>query len=110
MEGKPLPITDADAEARGFERSLIEWDSCQPDGTDVHSRTIVRDDLLCTTYRPGTMHDGTEGELYDLIADPLQRVNLWDDPSRQSVKADLLADLFDNLVESTMELRPQAPV
>jgi len=110
MEGKPLPVSDADADDRGFERSLVEWDSCQPDGTDVHCRTIVRDNLVCTMYRPGTMHDGTEGELYDLIADPLQRVNLWDDPSRQGIKADLLADLFDNLVESTMELRPQAPV
>ena len=110
MEGKPLPITDADAEARGFERSLIEWDSCQPDGTEVHSRPLLRDGMLCTTYRPGTMHDGTEGELYDLEADPLQRINLWDDPARQGLRADLLADLFDNLVESTMDLRPQAPV
>ena len=25
--------------------------------------------------RPGTVHDGTEGELYDLADDPLQRVN-----------------------------------
>ena len=55
-------------------------------------------------------NDREFSELYDLVADPLQRVNLWDDPSRQSIKADLLADLFDNLVESTMELRPQAPV
>ena len=30
--------------------------------------------------RPGTVHDGSEGELYDLADDPLQQVNRWDDP------------------------------
>ncbi len=29
----------------------------------------------------GTVHDGTEGELYDLDDDPLQRRNRWDDPA-----------------------------
>ena len=36
------------------------------------------------------MHDGTEGELYDLRDDPLQRVNRFDDPSlRRSFAATL---------------------
>ena len=30
---------------------------------------------------PGPLHDGTEGELYDLADDPLQRVNRFDDPA-----------------------------
>jgi arylsulfatase A-like enzyme len=92
MEGKPLPIDDADADARGFERVLTEWDS-ELFGVDVHVRTLTRDGWVCSTYGPGTSHDGTEGELYDLTDDPLQRVNRWSDPSVASLRDDLVADL-----------------
>ena len=78
--GPTLPVDDADADARGFERVLTEWDS-ELFGTDVHLRTIMRDHWVCSAYLPGTSHDGTEGELYDLDDDPLQQVNRWDDPA-----------------------------
>jgi arylsulfatase A-like enzyme len=110
MEGAPLPVDDADADARRFERVLTEWDSRQPDGTEVHLRTITRDGFVCTTYRPGTVHDGTEGELYDLALDPLQQVNLWDDPARRATRDDLLDDLADHLVELADPRRAEAPV
>jgi hypothetical protein len=42
-------------------------------------------------------YDGTEGELYDLKNDPLQWVNLWDDPKWKGVKSDLTADLYDSM-------------
>ncbi len=96
MEGRALPVDDADADARGFERVLTEWDS-ELFGVGVHLRTITRDGWVCTVYRPGTVHDGTEGELYDLAADPLQRVNRWDDPAVRSVRDDLVDDLEANL-------------
>ena len=48
---------------------------------------------MCTIYGPGTSHDGTEGELYDLVHDPLQQVNLFNDPSRASLRDDLIDDL-----------------
>jgi hypothetical protein len=35
------------------------------------------------------MHDGSEGELYVLGDDPLQRVNRFDDPALASVRATL---------------------
>ena len=95
MEGKPLPVSDTDAEARGFERALTEWDS-ELFGVSVHLRTITRDGWVCTTYQPGTSHDGTEGELYDLVDDPLQRVNRWDDPGAAVIRSDLVADLWDH--------------
>jgi len=93
MEGKPLPVSDHDADSRGFERSLTEWDSVLF-GVEVHLRTITRDGWVCTTYRPGSAHDGSEGELYHLADDPLQRVNLWDDPAYASIRSDLVADLW----------------
>lgn len=95
MEGRALPVDDADAGARGFERALTEWDS-ELFGVDVHLRTITRDGWVCTTYLPGHSHDGTEGELYDLTHDPLQRVNRWDDPACAALRSDLLADLWDH--------------
>ena len=91
MQGSSLPIDDSN----GPERVLTEWDS-ELFGVDVHLRTVTRDGWVCTTYRPGTVHDGTEGELYNLGEDPLQRDNRWSDPSHRSVRDDLVADLRDS--------------
>lgn len=110
MQSQALPTDDGDADARGFGRVLTEWDS-ELFGVGVHLRTITRDGWVCTAYRPGAVHDGTEGELYDLTADPLQQRNLWDDPSAAATKTDLLADLWDNQPEAhDPRLEVEAPV
>ena len=110
MEGKPLPVDDLDADTRGFERVLTEWDS-ELFGVGVHLRTLTRDGFVCTTYLPGTSHDGTEGELYDLNDDPLQRVNRWDDPAMAALRSDLVADLWDHQPPQQLPLRGvEAPV
>jgi arylsulfatase A-like enzyme len=95
MQGAALPVDDADAASRGFERALTEWDS-ELFGVDVHLRTITRAGWVLTRYLPGSVHDGTEGELYDLVDDPLQRCNRWDDQAVRGVREDLLADLLDH--------------
>jgi len=51
MQGRPLPVDDTDADARGFERVLTEWDS-ELFGVDVHLRTVTRDGLVCTPTCP----------------------------------------------------------
>lgn len=90
MEGQPLPTTNA---APGREsRVLTEWDSSLF-GVTMALRTICRDGWLATTYLPGTVHDGSEGELYSLADDPHQLVNRWNDPGLAGVQADLCADL-----------------
>ena len=110
MQGKPLPIDEADAVVRGFERVLTEWDS-ELFGVAVHLRTITRSGWVLTRYLPGTVHDGSEGELYELGADPLQQHNRWDDPACRSVRNDLLADLLDNQPPlRTPRLLLEAPV
>jgi arylsulfatase A-like enzyme len=110
MEGRPLPSSDADADARGFERVLTEWDS-ELFGIAVHLRTITRAGWVCTTYGPGYCHDGTEGELYDLVSDPLQRINRWDDPAYRAQRDDLVSDLRDHQPVQQRPLRPLvAPV
>ena len=55
---------------------------------------------------PGTRHDGTEGELYDLADDPMQRVNRWSDPATKATRDDLVADLYDHLGPPPAERRP----
>jgi arylsulfatase A-like enzyme len=95
MQGRALPVDDADAATRGVERQLTSWDS-ELFGVGVYLRTITRDGWVCTAYLPGAVHDGTEGELYSLADDPLQQHNRWDDPAVRSVRDDLLADLWDH--------------
>ena len=38
----------------------------------------------------GVSYEGTEGELYDVENDPHQWRNLWSDPARRSLRADLM--------------------
>ena len=110
MQGRALPVDDADADARGFERALTEWDS-ELLGVGVHLRTITRDGYVCTAYKPGTVHDGTEGELYVLADDPLQHVNRWDDPAVRSLRDDLVDDLHASLRPARAPRLPlEAPV
>ncbi|HCX69310.1 MAG TPA: sulfatase, partial [Rhodobiaceae bacterium] len=95
MQGKPMPRTDAEADKQGRERVFTEWDCQHVDGTTVGLRTIYRDGYTITAYLPGTIYDGSEGELYDHKEDPGQLRNLWNDPACASLKSDLLADLRD---------------
>src|SRR5690606_34364893 len=96
MQGSALPVSDADADSRrGEQRVLTEWDS-ELFGVDVHLRTLTRDRWVITAYRPGYVHDGSEGELYDLVDDPLQQRNVWSDPAHAALRSDLLADLWDH--------------
>jgi arylsulfatase A-like enzyme len=98
MQGKALPQSAAQAESQKRERVITEWDSVFK-GTSLHLRTIYRDGLVCTVYEKSTMYDGdgSVGELYDCANDPLQRRNLWHEPSWQARKRDLIADLYAHL-------------
>ncbi len=109
LQGTALPT--AEGERTGDAAAVrTEWDS-ELFGVAVHLRTLTRDGWVCTAYEPGTVHDGTEGELYDLAEDPLQHVNLWDDPARREVRDDLVADLRDRRpAVRTPALQLQAPV
>ncbi|MEY2779811.1 MAG: hypothetical protein RL623_991 [Actinomycetota bacterium] len=110
VEAPRLPITDSDASTLGHERVLTEWDSVLF-GKIVHLRTICRDNWVCTAALPGTMNDAGEGELYDLVHDPLQHVNLWNDPKAKAMRESLLADMWDNLPQQQLPLRHMdAPV
>ena len=110
MQGKALPVDDSDASSRGFGVALTEWDS-ELFGVGVYLRTITHGDFVCTVYKPGHVHDGSEGELYDLASDPLQHRNLWDDPGYAALRSDLVAELWDRQPEPHRpRLQVEAPV
>ncbi len=110
LQATPLPVDDADATARTKDHVLTEWDS-ELWGVAVHLRTITADGWVCTAYRPGYVHDGTEGELYNLADDPLQRHNRWNDPAVAAVQSDLVTSLWDRQPEPHLpRLDVEAPV
>jgi arylsulfatase A-like enzyme len=106
MQGTALPTSPGEARPS----VLTEWDS-ELFGVGVHLRTVTTDRWVCTAYAPGTVHDGSEGELYDLVDDPLQQHNRWDDPSQRSLRDDLVDHLRERqppVHEPRIQL--QAPV
>jgi len=106
MQGRTLPVEPDNSR----ERVITEWDS-DFGGAGIYLRSMYRDGFVCTVYEASNFYDGTEGELYDLAEDPLQWRNLWDDPARQSLRDDLVADLRDNLPPRRSEALEQvAPV
>ena len=88
--GLDAPDVDAGRAAARRRRGRVARGSseCSPSGTascSASTSTCARSPAtgwVCTAYRPGTVHDGTEGELYDLVDDPLQQHNRWDDPAQ----------------------------
>ncbi|GEM_PF-12918 len=113
MQGKSLPSVAGDQR----ERVITTFDS-QFAAVGMHLQTIFRDGLLCTRYGPSTTdeggqwplywriwgagstpprYDGSEGELYDVVNDPHQHRNLWNDPPWRQRRDDLVADLDANL-------------
>ena len=53
--------------------------------TTVDLRTLITDRYKITVYR-----DADYGELIDLVADPGELVNHWDDPDYAGIKTDML--------------------
>jgi arylsulfatase A-like enzyme len=110
VEASRLPTNDTEAAALGHERVLTEWDSVLF-GKIVSLRTITRGTWVCTATLPGTVHDGTEGELYNLVDDPLQHRNLWNDPAHRATRDDLLDDMWRHFPVTSTERRAcDAPV
>ena len=67
----------------------------------VRLRTIVTDRHRLTVYRGREM-----GEFYDLVDDPDEMVNLWDDPAHLSLRAELL----ERLVRLQLDHAEQSPL
>lgn len=60
----------------------------------VRARTLVTE-----RYRLTVFQEGDWGELYDLLDDPLELVNLWEEPKAEGVKSTLVLRLVRALIE-----------
>ena len=107
MEGQVLPVSEDCGQNR--ENVLTEWDS-EHRSIDMHLKSIYRSDgWLCTCYEKSALYEGTEGELYNLKADPEQRVNLWSKETQ--IQAELVDELYDTLPAAREpKLERKAPV
>lgn len=65
--------------------------------TSVHLRTLVTERYKITVYR-----QANTGELFDLVADPAERSNKWNDPAYAEVKQMLLL----RFVQAELEREP----
>ena len=62
--------------------------------------TMYRD----AKYKLSVYHGTGLGELYNLESDPWEFENLWDEPSASEIKANLIAQSFDNHVLLTTDV------
>jgi arylsulfatase A-like enzyme len=96
MQGTGLMPTIYDGETDGRDALLIEddreliylgFDRAQ------RVRTVVTVGARMTLYEPAPW-----GELYDLVADPLEVNNLWNDPAHQLLQADMTRRLLELII------------
>lgn len=125
MEGSSLPTRPGSSR-----RAVITTFDSQFAPVGMHLRTIFADDMLCTVYEPSTLdqggrfplywsvwgrgttvprYDGSEGELYDLREDPLQRTSRFDDPALRTRRDALIEELRVLLPPLARRLPVSAP-
>jgi arylsulfatase len=85
-----LPI--ATGESKGPHRDFVRC--------EYYDALDLSDGTLATMYRDAThklsvYHGHDLGELYDLVNDPDEFDNLWDDPDHQTLKLQLMQKSFD---------------
>ena len=92
IQGKSLaPLLQGQADT-AFHKPFVRseyFDAIQ--GTDHSRATMYRDER----YKLVVYHGHGLGELYDLVVDPGEFENLWNDPEAAALKHELLAQSFD---------------
>ncbi|MEO0413565.1 MAG: sulfatase-like hydrolase/transferase [Verrucomicrobiota bacterium] len=99
FQGKSLrPLLEGEADLGSFRESVKceYFDSLDPHftGGDGAYGTMYRRG----PYKLSIYHGKGLGELYDLESDPHEHRNLWSDPDSAVIKAELIAESFDNHV------------
>ena len=105
MQGKTLfPLLTGEKAGNRFRDSVrCEYfdalDSSFTAGTGTYA-TMYRDQR----YKLSIYHGHGLGELYDLVEDPWEFNNLWEDPKYENVKAELIHASFDSHVLLTTDV------
>jgi len=104
MQGRSfLPAVEG-RDSVGREAILIEYGSQRPiPGVEGETamRTLVTDRYRITFYRGASW-----GELYDLLEDPHEMHNLWDDPGAATVRR----DMTERLLRETIDMAETSPL
>ncbi len=100
MQGKSLlNILNGDANPN-YHRDFVRcefYDALfpRPDVSQAFA-TMLRDD----EFKIVNYHGTSEGELFDMVNDPMEFSNLWNDPQYSNVKMDLMKRNFDETVKA----------
>ncbi len=96
MQGESLTAVLDDAAAEVRDSVLIE-EEYQADflgvGKDLCLRTLVTETARLTVY-----HGLEQGELFDLVNDPLETNNLFDQPQGQPLKIEMMTQLLQQMM------------
>ena len=70
---------------------------CESYNTRVNStdRTVMVSMVRTRTHKIAVCHTTSEGELYDMQADPGEHNNLWNSPAHAGLKAEMMKQCFD---------------
>ena len=97
IQGKDLGPLIAGKTASLYDALLIEEEG-QRLGLGLPGRARTRS-LVTERYRL-SLYDGADwGELYDRARDPDESINLWDEPSAQGIRGELLLRLAHKMIE-----------
>ena len=114
IQGKTLPTTSG---TTIDSLALTSYDSPNP-GLGMHLRTITTETHICTVYEPSTIgeptglerfdnltwgamppstvsYTGSEGELYNIVDDPTEQINLWSDSGQRKIRDELIGRMRD---------------
>lgn len=97
MEGRPLPTNQAEAEGQERQTVFTQYESHTSDASIIMNAAHTNR-YTCISYERTQTYEGTEGELYDKQEDPMELVNLWEDPSYQGIKKELVNEIRNNLL------------
>ena len=98
MQGESLLPAIAGTGPAPRRRSVLIEEEGQRTYLGFTSRVRMRT-LVTTTHRLSIYADVEWGELYDLVNDPHEMRNLWDDPAATALKGDLILALARRQIE-----------
>ncbi len=107
--------------ATGERDRVRDWATCSYRNTGIRLGAVSFDPPIHATmfmderYKLGVYHavrgvSGTEGVLYDMVDDPNETRNLWDDPEYQTIRMNLTQRMLDWEIGQELEWGPRGGV
>ena len=98
VDGRPLPKSEEEAQKQNRELVFCQYEGYTPD-CGIVMNGVYADGKTLVQYMPSLTYEGTEGELYDMDKDPMQRINFWNDPAYAGVKKEMIDAIRTQLLQ-----------